>query len=130
MRVYFWIALGGAIGTVARFWLSGTISERWGETFPTGTLVVNITGSFLIGFLASLTGPQGSWLAPSELRAFLMIGICGGYTTFSSFSLQTLDLMRDREWLYAGLNILGSVALCLVATWFGQVIARAWQFRA
>lgn len=130
MRVYFWIALGGAIGTVARFWLSGTISERWGETFPTGTLVVNITGSFLIGFLASLTGPQGSWLAPSELRAFLMIGICGGYTTFSSFSLQTLDLMRDREWLYAGLNILGSVALCLVATWFGQVIARVWQFRA
>ena len=121
MLTYLWIAVGGALGSVARYWLNGIVSARLGETFPLGTLVVNGAGSFVIGVLAALTVPEGR--LSSETRAFatqfLMIGLCGGFTTFSSFSLQTLNLLRDREWLYAGGNVLLSVVLCLLATWLG-----------
>ena len=123
---YLWVAIGGALGSVARFWLNGIVSARLaaGATFPLGTLLVNVTGSFVIGVLAALTIPEGKM--GSEGRAFvtqfLMIGICGGYTTFSSFSLQTLALIRDREWAYAGGNVLLSVVLCLLATWFGFML--------
>ena len=120
---YLWVAVGGALGSVGRYWLNGLVSARLGESFPLGTLVVNVTGSFVIGFFATLTGPDGRWLAPTGLRQFFMIGVCGGYTTFSSFSLQTLDLAQEGEWLYAGLNITGSVVLCLVAVWLGHVLA-------
>lgn len=123
MLSYFWIALGGALGSVGRFWLSGLVAARIGETFPWGTVLVNLSGSFLIGFLATLTGPEGRWLAPVSFRQFCMIGICGGYTTFSSFSLQTLNLAQEGEWLRAGGNILGSVTLCLVAVWLGHLLA-------
>jgi CrcB protein len=113
---YLWVALGGALGSVSRFWLNGVIAERF-VTFPMGTLVINITGSFLIGVLGRLD---------SHTRAvatlLLMIGVCGGYTTFSSFSWQTLNLLRDREWLYAGGNILLSVILCMVAVWLGWLL--------
>jgi CrcB protein len=125
MFAYLWIALGGALGSVSRFWLNGLVSARIGETFPWGTLLINVTGSFLIGFFSTLTGPEGRWLAPVGLRQFFMIGVCGGYTTFSSFSLQTLTLAQDGEWLRAGGNILGSVALCLIAVWLGHVLAAA-----
>jgi CrcB protein len=121
---YLWVALGGALGSVARFWLNGVVSERSGATFPWGTMAVNVLGSFVIGVLGALTLPEGRM--SSEARAFttqlLMIGICGGFTTFSSFSLQTLNLLRDREWLYAGGNILLSVVLCLLATWLGFLL--------
>ena len=120
---YLWIALGGAIGTTGRYWLSGMVARSVGETFPWGTLVINVTGSFIIGFFATLTGPDGRVFVGSTARQFVMIGICGGYTTFSSFSLQTLNLMNDGEWLYAGANITGSVVLCLVAVWAGYVLA-------
>jgi CrcB protein len=117
------VILGSGLGGGLRYWLSGVIAHRFGETFPCGTLIVNITGCFAIGVFATLTGTEGRWLVPPEARTFFMIGICGGFTTFSSFSLQTLVLARDAEWLYAGLNIIGSVALCLIFTWLGHLLA-------
>jgi fluoride exporter len=121
--IYLWVALGSAIGGVARYGLSGIVAHQAGETFPWGTLVVNVTGSFVIGFLATLTGTDGRWLVPSQGRQFLMTGICGGYTTFSSFSLQTLNLTRDGQWFRAGMNVVLSVVLCLVAVWLGHAAA-------
>jgi len=120
---YLWIALGSALGGVGRYWLSGVIARRFGEAFPVGTLVVNATGSFVIGFIASLTRPEGRLLLSASGRQFLMVGICGGYTTFSSFSLQTLNLAREGEWFYAGANVVASLLLCLLAVWLGHVLA-------
>jgi fluoride exporter len=123
MISYLVVAIGGALGSVARFWLSGAIAQRFGETFPAGTLLVNVSGCFVIGFFAALTGPDGrAWAAPA-FRQFFMIGVLGGYTTFSSFSLQTLALARDGEWTFAMLNALGSFALCLLAVWAGDYLA-------
>ena len=124
MLAYLWVALGGALGSVSRFWLNGLISEKFGATFPWGTLAINVTGSFVIGLVGALAIPEGRMDSPSRMFAtqFLMIGICGGYTTFSSFSWQTLRLLQDREWLYAGGNILLSVALCLIAVWLGSLL--------
>src|SRR5207248_2297571 len=84
-------AVGGALGSVARFWLGGVVSAQIGETFPWGTFFVNVTGSFVIGFFNTLTAPEGRVFAGGPARAFFMTGVCGGYTTFSSFSLQTLN---------------------------------------
>jgi CrcB protein len=123
MLTYFWIMIGGAFGTGARFWASGLVAERFGEVFPLGTLVVNVSGSFVIGFFAALTDPAGPFLVAPRVRQFVMIGLCGGYTTFSSFSLQTLDLARDGDWLKAGLNSLLSFICCLVAVWLGRSLA-------
>jgi len=123
MIAYLWVAIGGALGSVGRFWLSGLVANRFGETFPWGTIIVNITGCFVIGFFNALTGTDGRWLVSPAARTFFMIGVCGGYTTFSSFSLQTLNLAHDGEWLYAGANILYSVALCLAGVWLGHVLA-------
>jgi CrcB protein len=124
---YLWVAVGGALGSVARFWFSGLVARQFGETFPWGTLLVNISGSLVIGFLAALTEPEGRWFMSPAMRQFFMIGVCGGYTTFSSFSLQTLNLLREREWLYAGGNILLSVVLCMVAVWLGYVLGTAFN---
>jgi CrcB protein len=118
-----WVALGGALGSAARFGLSGWIANRWGETFPWGTLAANVTGSLAIGFFATLTAPDGRWLVPNTTRLFFLTGFCGGYTTFSSFSLQTLTLIQEGEWLPALGNILGSVLLCLFAVWLGHAAA-------
>ena len=118
-----WVALGGALGSVARYWFSGIIARFMGETFPWGTLIVNVSGSLLIGFIATVSGTDGRFLIPPEARQFMMVGILGGYTTFSSFSLQTLTLARDGEWLLAGANILGSMVLCLIAVWVGHMLA-------
>jgi CrcB protein len=123
--VYFWIAVGSALGGMGRYWFSGFVAERFGETFPWGTILVNVSGSFVIGFFATLTAPDGRLLVGSTARQFIMVGICGGYTTFSSFSLQTLSLVREGEWLRAGGNIVLSVVLCLVAVWIGHVLAAA-----
>ncbi|HTB79306.1 MAG TPA: fluoride efflux transporter CrcB [Opitutaceae bacterium] len=122
---YLLVALGGALGSVLRFFLSGLVAAQWGGTFPWGTLIINITGSFAIGFFSTLTGPDGRWVVGTEGRQFFMVGICGGYTTFSAFSLQTLNLARDSEWLRAGSNIAGSVGLCLLAVWLGHLLAAA-----
>jgi fluoride exporter len=120
---YFWIFIGSALGGIARYWCSGVAAKLIGETFPWGTLFVNVFGSFIIGFFATITGPDGRWLVSSTARQFVMVGLCGGYTTFSSFSLQTLNLIHDGEWLYVSLNITASVALCLIAVWLGHIAA-------
>jgi len=119
---YLLVALGSAIGGVARYWCSGLVAARAGEAFPWGTLVVNVTGSFIIGALAAMSEPDGRWYLSPGARQFLMIGVLGGYTTFSSFSLQTLNLLREGQWLYAAGNVFASVAMCLVAVWLGFVL--------
>src|SRR5947209_11864608 len=122
---YLWISLGGALGTAARFWFSGFIARQFGETFPWGTLLVNVSGSLAIGFFATLTDPGGRLLVNPTARQFFMIGICGGYTTFSSFSLGTLKLLQEKEWLHASANVAGSVLLCMLAVWLGHLCAEA-----
>lgn len=123
MSGYLWVAIGGALGSVARFWCSGLVARHVGDTFPWGTFFVNVLGSFLIGFFATLTGPDGRWLVSPSVRQFVMIGVCGGYTTFSSFSLQTLTLAQDGEWFQVGANIILSVTFCLIGVWAGSLLA-------
>ena len=120
---YLLVALGGAIGTVARYWLSGVVAQMVGETFPWGTLLINVTGSFVIGFFAALTGPDGRVFVDTTGRQFVMVGICGGYTTFSAFSLQTLNLLNDGKYAHASVYIVASVVLCLLAVWVGAMLA-------
>jgi CrcB protein len=122
---YLWVAAGSALGGMARYWCSGFIAERAGEAFPWGTLVINILGSFVIGVFGGLTGPDGRFLVTPDVRIFVMVGLCGGYTTFSAFSLQTLTLMQAGEWARAGANVLLSVVLCLIAVWLGVAAAGA-----
>ena len=123
MLNYLLVAAGGALGSVARFGASGLIAERFGQSFPWGTLFVNVTGSFIIGLFATVTAPEGRWLVGPYGRNFFMAGVCGGYTTFSSFSLQTLALAQDEEWLYAAGNAVLNLVLCLVAVWLGHILA-------
>ena len=125
MLNYLWVMIGGALGTGARFWLSGVVAQRAGEFFPLGTLIVNVTGSFAIGIFAAIADPQGPFLVSPRLRQFFMIGVCGGYTTFSSFSLQTLDLVQEGDWLKAALNTGLSIFCCLFAVWAGRIIGLA-----
>jgi CrcB protein len=123
MLTYFWVALGGAIGSMARLWLSVQVGLLTGLGFPWGTILVNIIGSLVIGFVATLTGPNGRVAVPIDAQAFVMVGLCGGFTTFSAFSLQTLELARDGRLLHAGANILLSVVLCLTAVALGHWLA-------
>ena len=125
MITYLWIALGGALGSMARYGCSSLVARMVGETFPWGTLIINVIGSFVIGFFATLTGPDGRLLVAPDARQFVMVGICGGYTTFSSFSLQTLNLVRSGDMVGAGGNIVASVVACLLAVWLGSVGAAA-----
>jgi len=121
--IYLWIALGGALGSVARFWCSGVTARLVGETFPWGTLAVNVVGSFIIGFAATMMGPDGRLFFGSTARQFVLVGFCGGYTTFSSVSLQTLNLLNDGEWFAATGNVVLSVILCMLAVWAGHLLA-------
>ena len=122
---YLWVAIGGALGSMARYGMSGFIAAITGGTFPYGTLVVNVTGAILIGFLATVSGPDSPFLVPAPFRTFMMTGFCGGYTTFSTFSLETVNLMRNDEWTPALANIGFSVVLCLGAIWVGHAGALA-----
>lgn len=117
----FLVAVGGAIGSVARYACSGLAARAFGESFPWGTIIVNVLGSFVIGLVAAFAAPEGRLFLTANTRLFLMFGICGGFTTFSSFSLQTLNLMRDGAWLWAGANVVSSVVLCVLFTWLGLV---------
>ena len=94
-----------------------------GLGFPWGTIIVNILGSFVIGFFATVTGPGARLVVSDQARLFVMVGVCGGYTTFSSFSLQTLELIQGGQIVRAGANVIGSVALCLAAAWVGYLAA-------
>ena len=125
MSTYLWIAAGGALGSMARYACSSLVAGWFGETFPLGTLIINVLGSFVIGLFAGLTGPDGRLMVSGDIRQFVMVGICGGYTTFSSFSYQTLTLAQDGEYARAGVNVVASVVLCLLAVWLGFVGAAA-----
>jgi CrcB protein len=122
---YLWVAIGSALGGIARYWCSGIAARLIGEWFPWGTLIVNVVGSFVIGLFAALSAAEGPFLIKPELRIFVMVGICGGYTTFSSFSLQTFALIREGQWLWAGANCMLSVLLCILAVWSGYLAVTA-----
>lgn len=118
------VAAAGVIGGIARFWVSGYVARRIGERFPWGTLVVNTTGALGIGVLAALLPASGADAASNlTLWLALAVGILGSYTTVSSFSLQTLALIRESELLHAFLNVAGSLGLCLAAAAAGYLSA-------
>ena len=125
MTTVLWVAIGSALGGVARYGCSGLVARLAGETFPWGTLVVDVLGSLAIGLVATLSAPEGRWLLSMEARQFLMVGVFGGFTTFSSFSLQTLNLVQDGEWLYSGAYVVGSVLFCLLGVWAGHALGLA-----
>lgn len=119
--IYLWVAIGGALGSVARFWLNNAVAAALGAEFPWGTLLINVTGSFVIGFFGTLTGRLGRFAVPPEISIFVMVGLCGGFTTFSSFSLQTVLLARAGEWERAICYVLASVMLCILLCWLGVI---------
>jgi CrcB protein len=126
--VFLGVAAGSALGGAARYGLSGLVARSFGETFPWGTLVVNVLGSFLIGLVATVTGPDGRLLVSPVARQLLMPGVFGGFTTFSSFSLQTLSLAQDGEWSWAAANVVLSIVFCLAGVWLGAAVG-AWVNR-
>jgi CrcB protein len=126
---YLAVMAGGAIGSAARLGLSLAVAARWGESFPAGTLAVNAAGCLAIGIFTGLTGPDSPFAVPPLVRQFVSIGVLGGFTTFSSFSLQTLNLAGDGEWFLAGLYVVLSVVLCLALTWAGFMLASAFASR-
>ncbi|MFT8719490.1 fluoride efflux transporter CrcB [Acetobacter sp.] len=119
-----WIAIAGAMGTLLRYY-AGLLTLSWSQRLPWGTILINMTGSFVIAFFGALTAAHARFPASNEIRLIVMVGICGGYTTFSSFSLQTVDLARDGALGRAFLNIAFSLILCLGATALGYVSADA-----
>ena len=123
--IYLWVALGGALGSVARFWLNNAVAAALGAEFPWGTLLINVIGSFIISFFGTITVKASRFEVPPEIAIFVMVGICGGFTTFSSFSLQTIQLARAGEWDRAIWYVMASVILCLLFCWLGLAAALA-----
>ncbi len=124
MYIYLLIALGGALGSVARHGLANFITVHTDSPFPWGTFWVNVSGCLAIGFFATIGGPNArSFASSNEGRLFFMTGLCGGFTTFSAFSLQTLNLLRAGDWPRAVAYIVASVVICLVSVWLGNTIA-------
>jgi CrcB protein len=124
---YLWVALGGALGSMARYGCAGVASRLFGVTFPYGTLFVNVTGSFTIGVLATLSLASDRALSSTDARAFLIVGVLGGFTTFSSFSYETLSLARTGNVAGAAMNVALSLVLCLGAVWLGYATASAFS---
>jgi CrcB protein len=121
------VALGSALGGVARVWGTVLVGRLVGEGLPWGTLTVNVVGSLMIGLVASLSAPEGRWLAHPLTKQFFLLGVFGGFTTFSAFSLQTLNLLRDGEVVKAAIYVGASAMLCLLAAWVGHQLATAVQ---
>lgn len=113
------VAIGGAIGAMARFWFAAFMVSLTGPSFPWGTLIINIFGSFIIGVFSTWTKDGAIIHMSHNMALFTMVGICGGFTTFSSFSLQTLDLARGKQVLKAIGYVVASVAFCLAGVWAG-----------
>ncbi len=135
MAVSLWVMLGSALGGLARYWLGVGVAAWTGPSFPWGTLLINVLGSFVIGLFAAALGERGMlsdalgrgglFLGVVDLRAFVMVGLCGGFTTFSSFSLQTLELLQAGRTGPALGYVAGSVLACLLATWGGWMLGQA-----
>jgi CrcB protein len=118
------VAVGGAIGSVGRFWLTNVMTALTGPRFPWGTLLINVVGSFVIGLVAGITLTPARVGIHPDVRIFLMTGICGGFTTFSAFSLQTLELMQAGDIAPALAYAVGSVVLCVLGTYAGWMLGR------
>ena len=125
IAAYFWVALGGAIGSVARYALGNALVVALGASFPWGTLLINVLGSFIISCFGMLAGEQGQLPLPFEARVFVTVGLCGGFTTFSSFSLQTVELARNGQAGRALFYVIISVVLCVLACALGVSVAQA-----
>ena len=124
MRLIALIGLGGAAGSMLRYWLGGVAQTRFGSAaFPAGTLAVNVAGCLAIGIVSYLTDTRGA--GSPEMRAVLMVGLLGGFTTFSAFGNETFNLFRDGEQFLAGANVATNVVLGLTAVWLGRVAAHA-----
>lgn len=117
------IGLAGLFGTLARYWLSGWVDRRYGETFPAGTLAVNLAGCLLVGILYHAL--EERFLINPVLRSAILIGFLGGFTTFSSYGVQTFSLLREGEFAFAGLNVLASNVLGLLLVWAGYTLSRS-----
>lgn len=117
------IFLGAGLGGVLRYWISSAIYSISSKQFPYGTLIVNVSGSLLMGIFFVLIMDRFNGLAP-QLRSLLLIGLLGGYTTFSSFSIETVNLIENGQWLSASFNVLLSTTLCIFAAWLGVIGAR------
>ena len=116
------VAFGGMLGSVARYWLAGAIQRLDGVEFPFGTLGVNVLGSFVVGVVMALSLERGT-VSPNA-RLFLAVGFCGGFTTMSTFSYETMALLRDGEMVLGLGNVAVTLVTCLAAVWLGQVIGR------
>ena len=126
-RIYLAVMAGGAAGVGARMFLSNWIANHFGQAFPWGTLIVNVTGCLIIGLFTGLTGPDGMVMTSPLTRQVVAIGVLGGFTTYSSFSLQTINLLTEGEVLYALTNVVLTLLLCLIGTWSGLILASLMQ---
>jgi CrcB protein len=124
MGAWIAVAVGGAMGSVARFWLASAMTVLTGPRFPWGTLLINVVGSFVIGLVAGMTLTPGRVGMHPDIRIFLMTGVCGGFTTFSAFSLQTLELLQNGDVVPAFGYAIGSVVLCVIGTYCGWLLGR------
>ena len=127
IQTYLAVMAGGALGVGARMFLAEIITNSFGQHFPWGTIIVNVSGCFIIGLFTGLTGPDGAFLSSPLVRQVVVIGILGGFTTYSSFSLQTIALLANGEVAYGLANIALTLVLCLGGTWGGLILAEALQ---
>ena len=126
-RIYLAVMTGGAAGVGARMFISNWIANHFGQSFPWGTLIVNVTGCLIIGVFTGLTGPDGMVMTSPLTRQVVAIGVLGGFTTYSSFSLQTINLLAEGEVLYGMANLVLTLLLCLFGTWSGLALAGVMQ---
>ncbi|HEX7388728.1 MAG TPA: fluoride efflux transporter CrcB [Acidiphilium sp.] len=124
LNAYLWVAFGGALGSMSRFGLGAAMLRLTGPRFPWGTLLINVIGSFIIGYFGARFATGGRLPVPDEIKVFVLVGFCGGFTTFSSFSLQTFELFRAGEPTLGILYIAGSVILCLIAVGVAVLLAQ------
>jgi CrcB protein len=122
MTKYLMVAIGGALGSVLRFWVGDYVSNRMGTRFPYGTFIINVTASFLVGLILTLLAERAHW--SPNWRYFIPIGFIGGYSTFSTFEYETFRTFQDGEVLMAGLNIVLSVIVGFVSVWLGVITGR------